>query len=155
LESMFYSLSKLERDDGGPGPLTLDVKRAAWNVMVIFCETRRLRSLLTEVNQRLRNDSPPYKLEFEYWELIHDWSDFSKVVLEERLNGTLALPNLTRQWCIEHHQKATMNSLVGIWGELLKIKFHRTSLGLTPHEFQEHWMQAGGNIPEPGFVPQL
>jgi hypothetical protein len=53
-EAMLYTLTRFERDNGDPGPVTQDVQGAAWNVMVIFCEIRRLRSLLVEVYLHIR-----------------------------------------------------------------------------------------------------
>ncbi|CAN6199851.1 unnamed protein product [Urochloa humidicola] len=129
LENILYQLAGFEMDNGAAGPVTPGVKQAAWNVMVIFCEIRRLRSVLIEVLHRMQYNMQAHALSPMLWDLIRSWSHFSKIVLKELADGTLALPNLTRRWCIEFHRLTTMGCLVGVYGELLKIKLSPLTLG--------------------------
>ncbi|PVH65303.1 hypothetical protein PAHAL_2G457400 [Panicum hallii] len=50
-----------------------DVQRAAWNVMIIFYEIRRLRSWLVEVNHSIQHNLPPHPLITAHNSLIRNW----------------------------------------------------------------------------------
>jgi hypothetical protein len=58
-------------------------------------------------------------------------------------------------WCIADLQKSTVGCLIGINGELLAVNLNPSSMGMTVEEFKRRWLQAGGNISEPGFILQM
>lgn len=151
---MLYSLASFETDAGQAGMLSLDVKRALWNVMVTSCETRRLRDILVEMNSRMQNNTPPKPLSEPHMNLIHCWASCCSEVLRRRVQGNLGLDSPLPYWISGHHNLPTMGSLIGIYGQLMMIKLDSEELGITTSEFDLHWRSeefGAGNVQEPGI----
>ena len=153
---MLYSLAHFETDDGQAGELTTNVKRALWNAMVVYCETRWLRSILVEMYRRIRLNLPSHPLSKDHWGLIHSWTNLCTYVLSQRLEGNLKLETPLPIWISEHHAFKTMDGLIGIYSELLMIKLDKFQVGKSVEEFLLHWrMPRAWNVPEPGIQMQL
>lgn len=111
------------------GRVTEGFKRAAYSVMVMFCEVRRLRSLSKEISHRIDNQLPPLPLSEFHFELMGEWGTASGIVLDAYNGKILELSKaLPTRWAEKEHLEARLkyfSCLIGLQGELLLLKFNR------------------------------
>jgi hypothetical protein len=104
LINMWYALVKFEDNQ----TITNQFKQAVYNVMVTYCEPRRLETLKREVDERITNNTPPAKLSNDHRKKIHYYGKFSEEVMSACVKGTIALNQRLPQRYMDVHGFDTM-----------------------------------------------
>ncbi|TVU37806.1 hypothetical protein EJB05_11142, partial [Eragrostis curvula] len=151
-EDIMFQFANFEDDQR----ITHEFKSAAYSIMVIFCETRRLLSLMLEISTRIDLQSPNAALSASQFEMIQHWSSASGIILTANNEKTLDLgKDLPKWWPKKLNHLKFISCLIGARGELLILKFNRRYVRENDEEFNfEKLLQdpRSARVPNPDFV---
>lgn len=137
IDSMFFAFATFR-----PGKTCCNTqfRRAVYNAIGLYCESRRLQSVFMEMYKRIEEQSPSEEVSPLLWDRIHNWTKLGVHVLEhldddtakkkKHLDGEHTRLDLRKdlpEWC-SHLKFSVMGSLIGENGEVLIINSNQEHL---------------------------
>lgn len=124
---------------------TPEFKAATYSLMVLYCETRRSRSMMEMVTKRMEGSDDPSKLDPKQDKTKNMWKSFSRVTIELKRDGELDPKKELLAWCWTGELDFKFQKqLIGVNGELLIAKQDAKVLRdhVTKKRFDEEAMKA-------------
>lgn len=112
-----------------------ELTTACCNIMTTVSQPSRLGSWYREVSRRMAAGDSESALDTSFWKSVHDWTQLSTMVLEQRLLNRLTSHYVLPDWCRKHNMEV-MRDAIGEKGELLLIKIDTENFGISEEELE-------------------